>query len=264
LRVAAGRVAYNLGSPPCSGNGLVWTREELNKAFDERIAMLLFDDEGKSGIEDLIIPGEEETGFATEALKRILSDPEVVEDWRVGEAIAEVYLADHRDCVFPWPDSRDERKSGSSLPGADLVGFGMDSAGYCFAFGETKTSSEASYPPSIMYGRTGLKKQLEDLRDNESIRDDLFKYLGFRSKGASWKSYFEAAGQRYLRNSSDVMLFGVLVRDVPPNERDLQARIHALATDCPEGTRVEVLAIYLPDGCVDSLGTTVLMKRNST
>ncbi|MXZ22836.1 MAG: hypothetical protein F4Y84_19970 [Caldilineaceae bacterium SB0665_bin_25] len=264
MSVAAGRVVYNLGSPPCSGTGLVWTREELNKALDERIAMLLFDDEGKSGIEELVIPGEEETGFATEALKRILSDPEVVEDWRVGEAIAEVYLADHRDCVFPWPDSRDERKSSSSLPGADLVGFGVDVDGYCFAFGETKTSSDVSHPPNVMYGRTGLKKQLEDLRDSQSIRDDLVKYLGFRAIGASWRSHFEAAGTRYLKNSSDVMLFGVLVRDVPPSGIDMQARVHSLAKDCPEGTRIEILAIYLPEGCIGSLGTTALTKRNRT
>ncbi|MCY3898760.1 MAG: hypothetical protein OXF86_09330 [Caldilineaceae bacterium] len=264
MRVAAGRVVYNLGSPPCSGNGLVWTREELNKAIDERIAMLLFDDEGKSGIEELIIPGEEETGFAPEALKRILSDPEVVEDWRVGEAIAEVYLEDHRDCVFPWPDSRDERKSSSSLPGADLVGFGVDAGGYCFAFGETKTSSENTYPPRVMYGKSGLTKQLEDLRDKKSIRDDLFRYLGFRSNGASWRPYFEAAGIRYLRNSSDVMLFGVLVRDVFPNGSDMQTCVHTLARDIPEDTRIEIFAIYLPDDCIDGLGTTALARRNQT
>ena len=264
MSVAVGSVIYNLGSPPCSGVGLIWTRAELNAALDERVAMLLFDDEGKSDIEELIIPDEDETGFATDALKRILSVPEVIEDWRVGEAIAEAYLVDHRDCVFPWPDSRDERKSGSSLPGADLVGFGSDSAGYCFAFGETKTSRGATYPPKVMYGRTGLKKQLEDLRDSESIRDDLLKYLGFRSKGASWRPYFEAAGKRYLVNSSDVMLFGMLVRDVPPNGRDLQARVHTLAKDCPEGTRIEIFAIYLPCGCIDGLGTTALTKRNRT
>lgn len=262
MSVAVGSVVYNLGGPPCSGIGLVWTREELNTALDERIAMLLFDDEGRSGIEELIIPGEEETGFATEALKRILSDPEVVEDWRVGEAIAEVYLADHRDCVFPWPDSRDERKSGSSLPGADLVGFGVDAAGYCFAFGETKTSSENTCPPRVMYGNTGLTRQVEDLRDKKSIRDDLFRYLGFRSNGASWRPYFEAAGGRYLRSSSDVMLFGVLVRDVLPNGSDLQTCVHTLAKDIPEDTQIEIIAIYLPDGSIDGLGTSALSRRN--
>ena len=226
--------------------------------------MLLFDDEGKSVIEELIIPSEDETGFATDALRRILSAPESIENWRVGEAIAEAYLEDHHDCIFPWPDSRDERKSGSSLPGADLVGFGVDSAGYCFAFGETKTSSEDTYPPRVMYGRTGLTKQVEDLRDKVSIRNDLFRYLSFRSSGASWRPYFEVAGKRYLKNSSDVMLFGVLVRDVPPNGSDLQTCVHSLAKDCPEGTRIEILAIYLPDGCIDSLGATALAKRNRT
>ena len=149
---------------PCAGIGLVWGDEELDAALSGPVATVLFDDEGKANIES-ILTDLVETDFEQDSLKRILSDPDAIEDWRVGEAIAETYLQDHRDCCFPWPDGRDERKSGSSLPGADLVGFGKDEEGDCLAFGEVKTSSEAGYPPSAMYGRTGLKKQLEDLRD---------------------------------------------------------------------------------------------------
>src|SRR5690606_25873924 len=110
----------------------------------------------------------------------------------------------------------------------DLVGLHADEEGDCLAFGEVKTSSEAKHPPGAMHGRTGLKQQLEDLRDRETIRDALFKYLGFRARGAAWTERFRAAGRRYLKNKSDVRLYGFLVRDVEPHEDDLRARVDKL------------------------------------
>ncbi len=110
------------------------------------------------------------TEFAQEHLAEALADPDDIENWRVGEAIAEAYLTEHRNCQFPWPDGRDERKNGSSLPGADLVGIQHDAKGDRFAFGEVKTSGQAKHPPGVMYGRTGLKQQLEDLFDKVEIR----------------------------------------------------------------------------------------------
>ena len=134
--------------------GVRWSNDELNAAMTDRVAAVLFDDEGKANIEE-ILAGLAETDFAQDGLRRVLEDPDEVEDWRVGEAIAETFLTDHRSCYFPWPDGRDERKGGSSLPGADLVGFGTDDNGDCLAFGEVKTSGESRYPPGAMYGRTG-------------------------------------------------------------------------------------------------------------
>ncbi len=180
----------------------------------------------------------------------------------MGEAIAETYLTDRRSCSFPWPDGRDERKSGSSLPGADLVGFGVDDDGDCLAFGEVKTSSEQSYPPGAMYGRTGLKQQLEDLRDKETIRDDLVKYLGHRAGSAPWRARFEQAASRYLRNTSDIQLYGCLVRDVEPHQDDLRVRVGKLAVACPEGMRIELLALYLPqESRLDGIGKEMVSRR---
>ena len=259
MSVAEGETVYSHGSPPCSGVGLAWSDEELDTALSGPVSEVLFDDEGKADIEEILL-SLADTDFEQESVNRILEDPEDIEDWRVGEAIAETYLIDHRACYFPWPDGRDERKSGSSLPGADLVGFGTDSDGDCFAFGEVKTSSDTNYPPGSMYGRTGLKQQLEDLRDSEPIRDDLFIYLAHRVK-ASWKPRFEAASKRYLKNSSDVQLYGVLVRDVPPHADDLRVRVHDLAENCPEGTDIELLALYLPEGRIDGIGKSAVTKR---
>ena len=237
-----------------------WSDDDLNAAMNDRVAAVLFDDEGKANIED-ILAGLAETDFAQDGLRRVLEDPDAVEDWRVGEAIAETYLSDHRSCCFPWPDGRDERKSGSSLPGADLVGFGRDDSGDCLAFGEVKTSGEGRYPPGAMHGRTGLQRQLEDLRDRETIRDDLVKYLGHRATGAQWRARFEGAGSRYLQNTSDVQLFGFLVRDVEPHRDDLRARVGGLAAGCPEGTRVELVALYLPRESLEGIGREMVVRR---
>ena len=192
----------------------------------------------------------------------MLQDPNRVEDWRVGEAIAEAYLTDHRSCRFPWPDGRDERKGGSSLPGADLVGFGIDRDGDCFAFGEVKTSREGRYPPGTMHGRTGLKRQLEDLRDSDAIRDDRVRYLAHRAGSASWRARFQRAVVRYLGNSSDVQLYGVLVRDVEPHKDDLRLRVDELRAGCPEGTCIELLALYLPQESLDGIGEEIVSRRS--
>ena len=260
MTVPLGNVAYNLDIVPCSGIGVTWTHDELDSALEGPVAAFLFDDAGAADVASILAPLAN-TEFEQDGLRRILSIPEDIEDWRVGEAIAESYLSDHRACYFPWPDGRDERKSGSSLPGADLVGFCTDVNGDRFAFGEVKTSREEKYPPSLVYGRTGLKQQLEDLCDRQSIRDRLMHYLGYRAKSSPWRARFETASRRYLVNSSDVQVYGVLVRDVTPDKDDLRARVEALGKDCPQGTIVELLAIYLPTSSIRGIGGVSIAKR---
>lgn len=258
--IAVGVECYSHGASPSTGMGRSWNAEELGAAINGQVSALVFDDQGKADIQELLA-GVAETAFEQKQLAQALADPDDVEDWRVGEAIAEAYLTVHRDCLFPWPDGRDERKSGSSLPGADLVGFQQDDHGDRFVFGEVKTSGEAKYPPGAVYGRTGLKQQLEDLRDKVGIRNDLFKYLGHRAKNAPWWDRFKAASKRYLNNTSDVQLFGVLVRDVEPNADDVRVRVEKLGNGCPAGTQIELLALYLPTGAIGNLAEQALAVR---
>lgn len=255
--IAVGAECYRHGALPSTGTGRSWNAEELGAAINGQVSALVFDDQGKADIEELLV-GVAETSFEQEQLAQALAAPDDVEDWRVGEAIAEAYLTEHRDCLFPWPDGRDERKSGSSLPGADLVGVQQDEHGDRFVFGEVKTSGEAKHPPGAVYGRTGLKQQLEDLRDKVGIRNDLFKYLGHRAKNATWRDRFKAASKRYLNNTSDVQLFGVLVRDVEPNVDDVRMRVEKLGNGCPAGTQIELLALYLPNGAICNLASQAL------
>lgn len=260
MTVARGRSVYSAGNPPSTGLGLSWSGQDLDAAMNSRVAAVLFDDEGKADIEE-ILRGIVDTEFARDGLRRVLANPGDIEDWRVGEAIAETWLTDHRNCHFPWSDGRDERKRGSSLPGADLVGLHIDAKGECLAFGEVKTSSEAKYPPRAIYGPTGLNQQPEGLRDCTSVRDDLFKYLGHRAMGATWMDRFRRAGKRYLANKSDVRLFGFLVRDVSPHRDDVNVGVARLGQDCPNGTRIELLALYLPLGRLQGIGKFFVSAR---
>lgn len=259
--IAVGAECYSHGASPSTGTGRSWNAEELGAAINGQVSALVFDDQGKADLQELLA-GVAETSFEQEQLAQVLAAPEDVEDWRVGEAIAEAYLTEHRDCLFPWPDGRDERKSGSSLPGADLVGFQSKGDIQRFAFGEVKTSSETSYPPQVVTKKKdGLKKQIEDLRDKKKDRDDLVEYLAFRASGSSWKEHFKSATKRYINNSHDVSLFGVLVRDVEPNQNDLKLRVQQLAEGCPNGTEIELLALYLPIGAIANLSSQVLATR---
>jgi hypothetical protein len=208
-----------------------------------------------------LLEGLSDTQFSKDNVETLLADVGTPEDWRVGEALAERYLAENHNCFFPWPDGRDQRKRGSSLPGADLVGFHLTDEQVRFAFGEVKTSSHATNPPSAVYGRHGLKQQMEDLRDQRGVRDDLVLYLGFRGHGATWLGPYRAAVRAYLNDTCDVRLFGLLVRDVPPHQDDLRARVDSLAKGCPGAMVIELTALYLPAGAIATLASKLVASR---
>ena len=243
-----------------TGVGFGVSAEQLDQQLAGPVAALVFDD---AGIRELgaLLDGLADTEFSRNNLAALLTDAPAPEDWRVGEALAEHHLIEDHDCFFPWPDGRDERKRGSSLPGADLVGFQKEAGRERFVFGEVKTSSHANYPPGAVYGRHGLKQQMEDLRNHREIRDGLVRYLGHRAGGAIWGERFRAAAAVYLNDTCEVRLFGVLVRDVLPHEDDLRVRVSALADGCPDAMVIGLIAIYLPPGSIANLSAKVVASR---
>ena len=251
---------YTLGAHPVTGSGLGMCDDDLDEALSGPVAGLVFDDPGRAEISELL-GGVVDTAFGRDNLDAVLNHEEVPEDWRVGEALAECFLTELKGCTFPWPDSRDERKRGSSLPGADLVGFQREGQVERFAFGEVKTSAEATYPPSAAYGRHGLKSQMEDLRDSRKIRDGLVKYLGHRASSSTWGERYRIAAKVYLSDPGDVRIFGLLIRDVLPNEVDLRARVRKLGRNCPNATVIEMVALYLPEGRIATLSAAVMSSR---
>lgn len=260
MTVSQGVRAYSDETASCSAVGVKWEAIDFESAMRDRIIDIAFDEEGVADVENMLV-SVADTDFALQQLSNILAPSGPLPNWRVGEAIAEAYLADHYACLFPWPDGRDERTSGSSLPGADLVGFTTDSEGACFAFGEVKTSGEDKHPPTVVHGRSGLHRQLEALRDNRSVRDRLVLYLAFRARTASWRHDFLSASRRYLIDTHDITLFGVLIRDVQPNVKDLQSRLVTLAADMPSATRLHILALYLPPNTINRLSSIAISYR---
>ena len=259
MSMALGTIKYTLGASPVNCSGVSWTAEELDTALAGPVASLVFDSEGTADIAALLesVSG---TDFAGDEIARILNNDTLPKDWEVGEAIAEAYLTHHRDSFFPWPDGRDIRKPKSSLPGADLIGFHKNNEETRFAFGEVKTSKENKSPPQVVrYGDYSLNRQLTDLRDKKSLRDRAVVYLGHRATRSGWQGTYKNAAENYIKtHGSGVTIFGVLVRDVLPNSDDLAASRQMLSENCPGETLIELLAIYLPTGSIDSLSITVM------
>jgi hypothetical protein len=253
-------IHYQLGTPPVTGLGLGITKEQLDAQLTGPVAAVVFDDAGANDLTGLL-DGLADTEFSRDNLDALLTNNDAPEDWRVGEALAEHHLNEHHGCYFPWPDGRDERKRGSSLPGADLVGFQHDGSQERFVFGEVKTSSHANYPPGATYGTHGLKQQMEDLRNRREIRDGLVRYLGHRASNASWLSRFQAAVAGYLKDTCDVRLFGILVRDVAPHLDDLRVRVKTLADNCPSAMTIILIALYLPPGSISELSVKTTSSR---
>jgi hypothetical protein len=263
MAVAVGREIYNVDADLVIARGVEYTSEELRSALDVPVRAQVEDAIGEGRIRSLL-DSVSLTDFEQKQLAGVLGEDSEAEDWRVGEAFAETYLTDHKRCSFPWSDKWDERRSGSSLPGADLAGFEETDRAelpFRFAYGEVKTSSEerrtpkgTPQPPQVAYQ---LRDQLLDLRDSRRTRDTLFQYLAHRAVSADWQPTFQCAAKRYLASDTDIALFGVMIRDVKPHEADLKSSASTLSARFPPAMRMELLAVYLPAGSIDGFGKVV-------
>jgi len=263
MTMALGTEVYKVDCDPVIARGYSYTNDEINAALSGSVSEILWDDSGTTNLQ-AILSSLVTTEFSDKSIKRILTSHPASENWRVGEALAEAFLVEHRGCEFPWPSGRDLKNPKASPAGTDLVGFQETKASsttHRFAFGEVKTSEEEAWPPTAMNGRHGLKKQLERLRDSNGVKDKLVKYLGHHAHGAGWFQHFQSATRRYLANPYDVSLFGVMVRDVEPKPEDLANRAVALATDCPVPTSIELCAMYLPTKSICMLSQRAIKAR---
>ena len=260
MAIAAGIEVYNVDSAPVVARGITYSQDNLNSAISGPVAKILKDNEGNIELETMLA-GIASTDFEQSTLTSILNTPQVINSWRVGEALAESYLVEHCDCYFPWTGSRDLKSSSVSPAGADLVGFKReknDGESFRFAFGEVKTSQENKYPPQTMYGRHGMTKQLENLRNDKKMRNQLVRYLGHHAPRSDWSDKYRSATKSYLADTTDVSLYGFLVRDVAPNKLDLESRAAVLANNCPTATTIMLRAMYLPKESIDKLKTLAI------
>lgn len=247
------QLSYDTSAPPVIAHGLSYDDGQVGEILSGPVKEILQDTAGKDKLQDLL-SSVVSTEFEQEGLRELLADDTVPNSWRVGEVIAEAFVADQGACVFPWPTGRDLKNPNASPAGCDLTGFQPvedNELPYRFAFGEVKTSEHNQSPPSVM---TSLGSQLHGLRDSRKVKDALCRYLGHHAARTDWELMFKSAAKRYLSSSAaDVAVYGVLVRDIAPNDLDISGRATALAVNCPAQTDIEIYALYLPLNDISTL-----------
>ncbi|MYX62604.1 hypothetical protein GTZ89_45200 [Streptomyces sp. SID8382] len=189
------------------------------------------------------------TDMAVETLGALLASEVEAEPlpWEVGEALAEVLLEHWHSVVWVWNNARDRRTRKASLPGADLVGLSVIDGAATLLFGEVKSSSDTAAPPNVIYGRSGLIKQLERLADQNADHWTLIKWLRARCSTQEHRELYKAAASRYVQSQGrDIHLVGCLIRDTSPNERDVSVRGATLARTVVEPMRALLTVWYLP------------------
>lgn len=188
------------------------------------------------------------TSMASQAVANLISAEEPPLDWQVGEAMAEVLLEREHGAYWPWNSTSDLKTPRASLPGADLVGFVLEDEGAVFLFGEVKSSSDSSRPPGVVYGRTGLITQIENLTTQDDLVWALVRWLHVRCKTEPNRTYFKQACARFVDSGcTDYRVVGCLLRDIEPAETDLLNRGLALGSKFVAPLQGDLLAWYLPE-----------------
>ncbi|MCY4251485.1 MAG: hypothetical protein OXC82_13770 [Rhodobacteraceae bacterium] len=163
------------------------------------------------------------------------------------EALAEAFLEMHDQVVFPWNMQRDKRNPRASLPGPDVIGIVEAGSESRFAFGEVKGCSHEQFPPSVMYGIDGMEGQLRKLINNQVIRRGLILWLFSKVKGNSHLDRFLEALKAYIISEyKNYVLFGVLLRDTRPTQKDLSNTATQLTNNLSLPTKCNLTALYLP------------------
>jgi hypothetical protein len=236
--------------------GISLDNQECRKHLQGLVKDNLLDREDRDDTLERIRALRDETGF--DVSDGLLADIQALEDesieaqnFRVGEAYAEVILEQSFSCRFYWNELRDARNPRGNKTGADLVGFIEVEGQVLFLFGEVKTSSEtANRPPQVMTGAKGIESQLRDLYQNRSKRFILISYLKSRMRifpaNHPFKIDYEASERAYYSNPEGYQLFGVLIRDVEHDERDLSLSYRRLSARILEPIGLKLLALYLP------------------
>lgn len=250
LVIKTEQVYHSNGSANAKYFGLQFHNEGLEEYLGDRVNKRFYDLEGTAAaIEEF--SDLELTGFTRTSLAAIFSSQPSVIPWKIAETFVECYFEDFLNIQFPYNGSRDAKNPKASLAGADIVGFTYENDNVVLVFGEVKTSNDASYPPSVVYGRTGLKYQINDLISSWKTRSSLIRWLYFRIKSHDNRDAimpdFKKAVAIYIKSRFEKMkIFGVLVRDVQPNDADLKRQYDTLITGLKSLTQLELLAFYLP------------------
>ena len=227
-------------------------KDGFSEYLSSRVSTRFYDIEGtESLIEEFIDIAS--TGFEERLLIDIFSISSPIDDWKIGEALAECYLEDFEKARFYYPSSRDAKNPKANLQGADLVGFiDVDEKTTIFLFGEVKTSRDKNSPPQVMYSRSGMIDQLRNIKNNSDSLNSLIRWLGFKVKALSDDDPFKKDYQKALKvyfiegAKHRYFLFGILIRDTEPKDTDLKSRYESLKSDLSEEVQLKLTALYIP------------------
>ena len=253
--VAKGAEVYIADVERVVARGYLYAKEDLDAARSGRLAAVLSDEPGRIALTHLygdLALTEFGSNNVTHTLG-LIHEEEHSRGWREGEALAEAWLVDHKNCIFPWPFNRDLRNQKASLPGADLIGLvGEQPEDTSFAFGQVKTTKEPRVPPQVVTnGEKSLIGQSTQLRDDHEVKKLLVDYLAHRHLGTDWSHKFRMAAVKFFDSGlMEIAIFGVLVRDRPPTQADLAIAATRLASGCDEKTRIEFCGLYLPEDSI--------------
>jgi hypothetical protein len=235
--------------------GILFDNNEAQEMLSNNVKDLLLDTPQRNELLNSLQALKQDTGFeASETLLvdiQALQDENVnVQDFRIGEAIAEVVLQQHFSCQFYWNELRDARNPKGNKAGADLVGFIEIDNEVLFLFGEVKTSSENNSPPQVMTNPGGIEHQLQDLYNDINKRRILISYIYSKLPlvdNQNFKNDFDNALKNYYRKDGfNYTLYGILVRDTPQNESDVKDSYDRLKLIALKPIGLKLLAIYLP------------------
>lgn len=255
----AGATAYELYYPPLRVIGYVLdTQTETEIAPSVRA--ILKDDTGlieaREALADIVW-----TEFDAGLLESILAPRLTYEEWRVGEALAQVHLKTVEDCNFPWPDSRSLRNPTSSSGGVDLIGVHVGKRTR-FVFAEVKTSHQQAWPPSVVTSRShGLHSQLAGLMVGDDRLGAAIRYLVMNGLGRPWFGAVKEAVATYLADQADVVLFGVLVHASDAKSADLNNLAQNLMKAHTKPTSSALVALYTsPESLVTIAGAEIELE----
>lgn len=244
-----------IDSPHRYYKGICFNEDGAEAMLRNQVKNNLLDQPQREELLNYLTTLEQDTGFQKSETLLIdiqsLQNQKVdVQNFRIGEAVAEVVLEENFSCRFYWNELRDARNPKGNKTGADLVGFIEINNEILFLFGEVKTSSEQKSPPHVMTNADGIENQLKDLYNDRTKRLILISYIQNKIRATSntnFQNDFNRACESYYKqNSSKYLLYGVLVRDITPNENDIKKSYEKLKVEILEPIGLRLLAIYLP------------------
>lgn len=235
--------------------GIAFEKNETYELLQNNVKNRLMDCPQRNEMLSILESLEQDTGFKRSEkllldIKALYNQNIDVQDFRIGEALAEIVLEETFSCRFYWNELRDARNPKGNKTGADLVGFIEIDNEILFLFGEIKTSSEKKSPPQVMTNPTGIENQLKNLYQDQQKRLILISYIQNKINlviNTNFKQDFDSAIKSYYRqDGTNYLLYGVLVRDTENNENDIKISFDRLNQEILEPIGLKFLAIYLP------------------